>query len=118
MRLSERDDAYLWDMLEAARNVVTIISGKSFADYDDDLVVRSAVERQIEILGEAANRVSVDFQNAHQQIPWRQVIGQRNVLAHEYKDIAPKLIWAVATEHIPVLIDALEPLVPDAPENL
>lgn len=118
MQPNERDAAYLWDMLEAARNVASMVDGKTFADYENDLVLRSAVERQVEILGEAANHVSVEFQTAHSQIPWRQIIGQRNILAHEYKDIAAKLIWTVATERIPDLVKALEPLVPEAPEIL
>ena len=118
MRPNERDAAYLWDMLEAARNVANMVAGKTFVDYENDLVLRSAVERQVEILGEAANHVSIEFQNAHSQIPWRQIIGQRNILAHEYKDIAAKLIWTVGTERIPDLVKALEPLVPKAPGSL
>lgn len=117
MRPSRRDAAYLWDMLEATRNVAAIIAGKTFEEYENDLVIRSAIERQVEILGEAANHVSSEFQTDHPQIPWRRIIGQRNVLAHEYKDIAAKLIWTVATEYIPDLIVALEPLVPETPES-
>lgn len=113
----ERDAAYLWDMLEAAHNVRDFVAAKTFDDYNDDSVLRSAVERQIEILGEAANRVSSDFQTKHSEIPWRRIIGQRNVLAHEYRDIAAKLLWAVATEHTVELIDMLEPLIPELPEG-
>ena len=112
MQPNERDAAYLWDMLEAAQSVFRFVSGKTFEDYAADVMLQSAVERQVEILGEAANRVSTDFQSAHPDIPWRQIIGQRNVLAHEYRDIAAKLLWAVATEHITELIQKLEPLVP------
>lgn len=111
-----RDDAYLWDMLEACRNVIEFIRESEFANYSSDKILQSAVERQIEILGEAAGKVSPTFQNSHPEIPWRQIIGQRNVLVHEYKDIAAKLIWSVATEHIPELIKNLEPLVPDIKE--
>jgi len=118
MRPSDRDAAYLWDMLDAARNVAVFVAGKTFGDYQNDLVIRSAIERQVEILGEAANHVSLDFQKTHPQIPWRQIIGQRNVLAHEYKDIAAKLIWVVAAERMSDLIKGLEPLIPEAPEDL
>lgn len=116
MQPSERNAAYLWDMLEAARNITKFIADKSFDDYEQDAVLCSAVERQIEIIGEAANRVSIEFQSAHPQVPWRKIIGQRNVLAHEYKDIADKLIWSVAEQHIPELIKTLIPLVPEIPE--
>jgi len=113
----ERDAAYLWDMLEAARCVRDFVAGKTFDDYNSDALMRSAVERQVEILGVAANRVSPDFQAAHLDIPWRQIIGQRNVLAHEYRDIAAKLMWAVATERVADLVDMLEPLIPELPES-
>ena len=112
---SERNAAYLWDMLEAARCVRDFVAGKTFNDYSGDVLMRSAVERQVEILGEAANRVSPDFQAEHPDVPWRQIIGQRNVLAHEYRDVAAKLMWAVATERIAELIMLLEPLIPELP---
>lgn len=117
MRPSERDAAYLWDMLEAARNITDFIADKTFDEYQSDLLLRSAVERQVEIIGEAANHVSVEFQNGHPQIPWRRIIGQRNVLAHEYKDIAVKLIWTLATQHIRALTEMLEPLIPEIPQD-
>lgn len=111
MQPEERDAAYLWDMLDSAKNIKKFTNNKTFKQFQNDLVLRSAVERQIEILGEAANRVSSDFRDAHSNIPWRKIIGQRNVLAHEYKDIADNLIWTVVKEHIPELIKALTPLI-------
>jgi len=116
MPRNNRDNAYLWDMLDACINVVDFIRGRTFANYESDKILQSAVERQVEVLGEAAGKVSPTFQDSHPEIPWRQIIGQRNVLAHEYKDIASKLIWSVATEHVPELKKNLEPLVPDIKE--
>ncbi len=116
MRPSDRDAACLWDMREAARNVADFISNKTFEEYQGDLLLSSATERQVEIIGEAANRVSIEFQNGHPKIPWRKIIGQRNVLAHEYRDIAPGLIWVLATVHIRELAELLDPLVPEAPQ--
>ena len=117
MRLDSRDAAYLWDMLEASLNVVEFVHGKTFADYKKDRLLQSAVERQIEILGEAANKVSKEFCSLHSEIPWRQIIGQRNILAHEYKDVAAKLIWQVAVSHVPALIKVLRPLIPEFKEK-
>lgn len=76
-----------------------------------------AVERAIEIIGEAARRVSQDFQQAHAGIPWRSMIAQRNVLAHEYGEILQEHIWRVATQYIPVLTDQLAPLIPPLPDD-
>ena len=83
----------------------------SFVDYDKDRRTQLAVERALEIVGEAAGRVSTPFQNTHPEIPWRQIIGQRNVLAHEYGEIKQDRLWKVAKENIPQLIKMLKPLI-------
>lgn len=114
----EKDDnAYLWDMLTAARAVQTFVQGRTIADYLGDLMLRSAVERQLEVVGEAARHVSEEFQSAHAEIPWRPIQAQRHVLAHEYGEIKHERVWRVATMHIPELIRQLEPLVPPPPDK-
>ena len=80
----ERDPAYLWDMLEAAREAEGILGDYDLAAFLADRVMMSAIERNIELTGEAARRISLAYQNAHPEIPWRETIGQRNILAHEY----------------------------------
>jgi uncharacterized protein with HEPN domain len=70
------------------------------------------VERQIEIIGEAARKVSDPFKAAHPEIPWRKIIAQRHVLAHEYGDVDPRLVWRVASVHIPALHAQLRELLP------
>jgi len=65
----------------------------------------------LEIIGEAAGRVSTSFRNAHPEIPWRQIIGQRNVLIHEYGEIKQERIWKTVTENIPQLIELLKQFV-------
>lgn len=64
------------------------------------------------MIGEAANHVSGTFKKAHPEIPWKGIIGQRNVLAHEYGEILVERIWLVATERIPELLKLLDPLIP------
>jgi uncharacterized protein with HEPN domain len=88
MRPEERDAAYLWDMLDAARAIESFIAGVRAEDYARNRQLQFAVERALEI------------------------IGQRNVLAHEYGEIRQERIWLVATRHIPELIRSLEPLLP------
>ncbi len=75
------------------------------------------MEREVEIIGEAARHVSKPFQDAHPRIPWRKIIVQRHVLAHEYGEIRQDLMWALASAHIPQLIDMLTPLVPPPPRT-
>jgi uncharacterized protein with HEPN domain len=115
MQPDERDAAYLWDMLDAARAIREFVSPRTFHDYTKDRMFRGAVERHVEIIGEAANRVSVSFREAHQGIPWRKIIDQRHVLAHEYGEVRHELLWKVATFHVPELIAQLETLVPPDP---
>ena len=107
-----RDPAYLLDMLNAAEAVRTFVAGKSWNDYSHDLLLRSAVERQIEIIGEAARNVSKLFQDAHPEIAWRAIQAQRHRLAHEYGVVDDALLWSVATVHVPALIEHLRPLIP------
>lgn len=107
-----RDAAYLWDMLRYARLVSSLAEGKSFEDYLRDDALRLAVERGVQVVGEASRRVSDGFKRAHPEIPWRAIIGQRNVLVHEYGDLQDDLMWEAATVDIPALIARLKPLVP------
>jgi uncharacterized protein with HEPN domain len=91
------------------------VSAKTFHHYLQDRRLRGAVERHLEIIGEAANRVSPAFQEAHPEIPWRKIIAQRYALAHEYGEIKQELIRKAATIHIPELIAKVEPLIPPVP---
>ena len=117
MQPDHRDVSYLWDMLEAARQVIEFTRGATLADYSSKPMLHLAVERAIEIIGEAANRVSPDFQSAHPEIPWRKIVDQRNVLVHEYADVEHALIWDLVQRHLPILIEQLEPLIPPPPQN-
>lgn len=117
MRPEERDIAYLWDMREAAREVLEFLHQIDYARFASDKVLRYAVERQLHVIGEAAKRVSSGFKDAHPEIPWKSIIAQRNVLAHEYGEILVERIWRVATERLPELIRLLDPLVPPPPQE-
>jgi uncharacterized protein with HEPN domain len=71
MRPESNDAAYLWDMLDAARAIQKFVASRSFEGYKSDRMLRGAVERHVEIIGEAANKVSRGFQAAHSEIPWQ-----------------------------------------------
>jgi uncharacterized protein with HEPN domain len=113
----KNDAAYLWDMMDAARAILEFTAGSRYSDYLADRKTRVAVEREVEIVGEAARNVSRGFQNAHPEIPWRKIVAQRHVLAHEYGEIRQDIMWVVVTVHIPELIRALEPLVSFPPSE-
>jgi uncharacterized protein with HEPN domain len=115
MHADEMDAARLWDMLTYAREIGQTVSGMTFEDYMADDDRRLATERRLEIIGEAARNVSPAFRDAHPEIPWRQIVGLRNALAHEYGEIRQERVFAVVTDRIPALITALEPLIPPLP---
>jgi uncharacterized protein with HEPN domain len=114
MRPEERDKAYLWDMLDAARAIRTFTDEIAYEQYIRDRKVQMACERALEIIGEAARKVSDVTKGSQPAIPWRAIIAQRNVLAHEYGEIRQDRIWAVVSTHIPVLIEHLEKIIPSA----
>jgi len=114
----KEDFAYLWDMLDYSKSIIQFISGKSFEEYSNNRMLRAAVERNLEIIGESARNISEHFKSSHPEIPWRQIIAQRNVLIHEYGEIKNERIWKVATLNIPELVARIEPLIPPNPDNM
>jgi uncharacterized protein with HEPN domain len=114
----ERDDAaYLLDILAAAEAVSRFLQSKTREDFKRDEVLRSAIERKIEIIGEAARRVSQKFQEKHPQIPWQKIIATRHVLAHEYDEINEDIVWRIATVYVIELGNLVRPLIPPIPPD-
>jgi uncharacterized protein with HEPN domain len=85
-----------------------MISGMDFQSYLKDRKTQLAVERLMEIIGEAAGKVSPEFRNLHLELPWRQIIGQRDVLIHEYGQIKQERVRKVAHDLLQELIKVLE----------
>lgn len=110
-----RDAAYLWDIVHAATNLMRVVQGKRFEDYVADEDLRMMVERRIEIIGEAAKRLSEAFRTENPGIPWRKIIGQRNVMAHNYDSIDHERIWSLLTGSIPQLLEQLQSIAPAPP---
>src|SRR5882724_4587189 len=109
------DAAAIVDILECAQKVLRYTSGKSRDDYEREDLLRDAVERNIEIIGEAARRLSDGFRLAHPEIPWREIMGTRHIIAHDYDEIDNEIVWDIVTHHIPVLVNGLRPFLPPPP---
>lgn len=109
---SGRDLDSLRLILESARQVAEYVAGQTYNDYLASAMLQDAVERRIELIGEAAGRISREFRRSHPEIPWRDVVGQRIILAHAYDHIRKESIWNTATRRVPELIRLVEPLVP------
>jgi uncharacterized protein with HEPN domain len=117
MRPEDRDAAYLWDIVDAAKTIVEFTKGANLGSFLIDRKLQAAVEREIEIIGEAARKISEAFKSRHPGVPWRAMIAQRNVLAHEYGEVQQERIWVLAAERIPELILQIEPLMPPEPKG-
>lgn len=110
MPLGDQTKSYLWDMREAVRDIKDFVRGVKFHQFEKNKILRSAVERQLLIIGEAANHVSPQFRKKHPEIDWRRLVELRNVIAHEYGEILTNRIWAATTEVIPAILDPLNKL--------
>lgn len=107
-----RDEALVLDMLIAARRARTYLGEISLEDLSADTLLQDGLVRQLGILGEAASRISGVYQTAHEDVPWRDVIGMRNRLVHAYWETDVGEVWRTVTNDLPDLIDTLEALVP------
>lgn len=110
MQPERTDLKYAWDMHDAARDVVEWTRGRTLIDYESDKMLRLAVERAIEIIGEAARQTSQPFRDANADIPWSAIIATRHIFAHEYGDLKHDKVWRIATVHVPALVEQLKPL--------
>lgn len=108
MPLSDRDKSYIYDMLQYSREIIDIIKDETHHTFIQNRVKRLAVERLIEIIGEAANHVSNTVISENPDIPWSKIIGLRNKIVHDYGEILTDRIWLIASKSIPELIDLLD----------
>jgi len=108
-----RDEAYVLDMLLAARRAVEGLSDADLQTFSQSWKIQSVVVHQLLILGEAAKRVSPEFRSRYPHIPWRSVAGQRDVLIHNYDAHDLPTIWNVVKQELPHLIESLESIIPE-----
>ncbi|MCX6057219.1 MAG: DUF86 domain-containing protein [Chloroflexi bacterium] len=113
MLRNEQELSYLWDMQNAANEIKSFMRGVKFAKFEKTKVLRYAAERQLLVIGEAANHLSPQFRNKHPEIPWEKFIRMRNVIAHEYGETLISRVWVAATESVPELIETLKVLLAD-----
>jgi uncharacterized protein with HEPN domain len=98
-------------MIEAVETARNFVSGRTRADLDTDRMLVFALVRAIEVVGEAAGRVTRATQSAARDIPWALVVSMRNRLIHAYFDIDHNVVWKTATEELPDLLPKLRALV-------
>ena len=106
---------FLYDIAHAAKLALGFIAGKNFADYNDDIMLRSAVERQLEIVGEAlAQLARIDPAVASQIGEYQRIIAFRNILIHGYAEIDHRIVWNVLELKLPVVLREASGLLGDS----
>lgn len=109
----ERDIALLLDMMLAAEDAQTFVKGLEYDGFLESRLHQNAVIRSIDVVGEAAGKVSLPFCEEHPEIPWREITGMRHRLIHGYAEVRLDVVWQVVSERLPALIIAIEPLIPN-----
>ena len=107
-----RDDTYLVDILESAKIAIDYVIGLDWDEFYEDIQVQDAVIRRIEIVGEAARRVSQETRDKYPSIPWREMTSMRNLVIHEYDVVDIKQVWDTVQNKLSPLIEELSKIVP------
>ncbi len=106
--VSSADRERLGHILDAIDKIEGVVDGIQIDHFRDDWQKRLLVERLLEIIGEAANRISIECQDQYSQVPWTQMRAMRTFISHEYFRIDVGVLWDTATESIPALRSDIE----------
>jgi uncharacterized protein with HEPN domain len=105
------DSIRVQHMLEAAQTALGFISGRQASDLDSDRMLLFALVRAIEVIGEAAGKVSEELRHSSPEIPWTLIVSMRNRLIHAYFDIDHDILWKTVTKELPALLPRLQALI-------
>ena len=108
MPLNDNDVSFLIDIVGCIKDINEFTDGIHFYEFEKDKMRKLAVERQLEVIGQAANKITKETQDILENIPWGNIIGLRNKLAHDYGEILAKRIWTISKNAIPKLLKELE----------
>jgi uncharacterized protein with HEPN domain len=102
---------YLKHIRDECEYLVNVTRGLTLDGYKNDKTLKRAVERSMEIIGEASKRVPDDFKQAHPEIGWKEMAGMRDVLIHGYLGVDDKIVWDVLNNHIPPLLKKVRDII-------
>ena len=95
------DIVFLKHILDSIRDIEESIAGMNYEDFAGNKIFLKATVRDLEIIGEAASKVSQEFRDSAPQIPWRDMIDMRNVLIHEYFGVISETVWKTCQQNLP-----------------
>ena len=106
--MHSKDRIRVQHILDEADEVTKYTDVISFEEFVNDGKTIRAVIRSIEVIGEAASKISIGFRKEHPEIPWQKIIGMRNRLIHVYFDIDYNIVWQTVKGNLPPLIEQLQ----------
>lgn len=104
------DETYIGHIAEAIEKVERYVKGLTYEQFSKDEKTVDAVIRTLEIIGEASNNISKEFQNTHTEFPWSKIISMRNRLIHEYFGVNEEVVWGTCMDDLPLLKKQIEKL--------
>ena len=114
----KRDLGGVADIVEAAQDIADFLKGVTEEEFLHNKFIRSAIIRQLEIIGEATKRLSATFRETHPSVPWKDMAGLRDRLIHAYDDLDLDRVWDAAANVLPKVRAQLEPLLPTEPRDV
>ena len=104
----QKDDlVYVGHMLDTARKAMDLVKGKDRTDYNSEAAIRYALAHLLQVIGEAARRISQDFCKIHPEIPWKAIIGMRHKVVHDYMNVDEDVVWDTVQQELPPLMEKL-----------
>ena len=97
------DLAYIDHILDCIRKIRKFSKGLTLKEFEKNELVQDAIIRNIEIIGEASKKISADIKKTYYEIPWKEVVGMRDKLIHDYLGVDTKVVWKTIKEDIPAL---------------
>ncbi|WP_417158755.1 DUF86 domain-containing protein [Spirulina subsalsa] len=107
-----RDQATILDIYQASQRILLFSSNLTKASLEGNEEKKSAILYQVIVIGEATKRLSTDFRNTYNHIPWKDIAGMRDILAHQYDRVNLETLWDVIQYDIPELMELIAPLLP------
>jgi uncharacterized protein with HEPN domain len=106
-----RDQAYAEDIFASAKRISSYLAGTTLEQFLAHEMLQDAVLRRLTVIGEAATCLSPEFKRANPEVPWKHVVGFRNLVVHRYWTVDLEIVWRILVDEVPILVQRLAPVV-------